>query len=171
MRLFFALWPPAATVAALAVWAGKAQAATGGKPTRPEAIHLTLAFLGEVSEGRVADAINAAKKVRGVPHALPIELAKVWAHNSIVWVGPERTPPDLDSLARSLRAELRAGGFAMESRPFAAHVTLVRKAHRAARLPPLPAVNWPVEELTLVRSKLLPNGSTYEIIERIGLSG
>ena len=169
MRLFFALWPPAATVAALAVWAGKAQAVTGGKPTRPEAIHLTLAFLGEVSESRIQDAIRAARNARGAPHALPIELAKVWAHNSIVWVGPERTPPALDALTRSLRAQLQAEGFAIESRPFAAHVTLVRKAHRAPRLPPLPRLEWPVEEFTLVRSQLLPKGSSYEIVERIGL--
>ncbi len=171
MRLFFALWPRAATVAALTAWAGKAQAVTGGKPTPPEGIHLTLAFLGEVAETRVANAITAAKKARGEPHFLPIELAKVWAHNSIVWVGPERTPPALDALTRALRAQLQAEGFAIESRPFAAHVTLVRKAHRAARLPPLPRLEWPVEELTLVRSKLLRNGSSYEIIERIGLAG
>jgi RNA 2',3'-cyclic 3'-phosphodiesterase len=171
VRLFFALWPPAATVAALAVWAGKAQAATGGKPTPPEAIHLTLAFLGEVSENRIPDAMRAARGTRGAPHALPIELAKVWAHNSVVWVGPERTPAALDALARALRAQLQAEGFAIESRPFAAHVTLVRKAHRAPRLPPLPRLEWPVEEFTLVRSQLLPTGSSYEIIDRFGLAG
>jgi RNA 2',3'-cyclic 3'-phosphodiesterase len=171
VRLFFALWPPAATAATLAAWAGRAQSVTGGKVTRSETIHLTLAFLGEVAENRVADAISAAKKARGEPHALPIELAKVWAHNSLVWVGPERTPPALDALARSLRAQLQAEGFAIEARPFAAHVTLVRKAHRAARLPALPALDWPVEEFTLVRSQLLPKGSSYEIIDRIGLAG
>ena len=139
MRFFFALWPPAATAATLAAWAGQAQTLTGGKPTPGQAIHLTLAFLGEVSENRIQDAIRAARNVRGAPHALPIELAKVWAHNSIVWAGPERTPPALDSLASALRAQLQAEGFAIEARPFAPHVTLVRKAHRAPRLPPLPA--------------------------------
>ena len=171
MRLFFALWPPAATAVTLAAWAGQAQALTSGKLTRSEAIHLTLAFLGEVSENRIQDAIRAARNVRGVPHALPIEQAKVWAHNSIVWVGPERTLPALDSLARSLRTQLQAEGFTIESKPFAAHVTLVRKAHRAARLPPLPALSWPVEEFTLVRSTRSAQGSSYEIIDRIGLAG
>ena len=169
MRLFFALWPPAATVAALAAWAAQVQALTGGRVTRPESIHLTLAFLGEVAEARVEDAIRVANSVRGARHTLPIKQARRWAHNHIAWVGPERTPPDLESLAGSLRERLQAEGFAIESRPFAAHVTLVRKAGKAARLPPLPRVAWPVDEFTLVRSRLSRKGSSYEIIGRFGL--
>jgi 2'-5' RNA ligase len=169
VRAFFALWPPVATAAALAAWAGQAQKRTGGNLTRSESIHLTLAFLGEVADDRVADAITAANKVRGAPHALPIEQAKVWAHNSIVWVGPERTPPDLDLLARALRTELGKEGFVIETRPFAAHVSLIRKARRAGRLPPLPQLDWPVRDFTLVRSRPSAQGSSYEVVERIGL--
>ena len=170
MRLFFALWPPQATVAALAAWAAKAQLLTGGRVTRPESIHLTLAFLGDVAEERAEDAIRAARSVRGTRHALPIERAKVWTHNRVGWVGPERTPPPLVHLTDSLRENLLAGGFAIEDRPFAAHVTLLRKA-TASRLPPLPAVEWPVDEFTLVRSRLSQKGSSYEILARFGLLG
>src|SRR6185436_19398373 len=81
VRLFFALWPPAATVAALAAWAVQVQKAAGGRVTRPESIHLTLAFLGEIADDRVGDAVKAAVSVRGERHTLPIERAKVWAHN------------------------------------------------------------------------------------------
>jgi 2'-5' RNA ligase len=169
VRLFFALWPPAATVAALAEWAARAQILTGGRVTRAESIHLTLAFLGEAAEERVADAVRAARSVRGVRHRLPIERAKIWAHNRIAWVGPAKTPLALDSLAGSLREHLPAEGFVIEARPFAAHVTLVRKTGKAARLPPLPALDWPVDEFTLVRSRLSPKGSSYEIIARFGL--
>ncbi len=166
MRLFFALWPPAATVAALAAWAEEAQKQTGGRLTRPESIHLTLAFLGEVAEERVENAIRAAKSVRGERHALPIEHARVWSHNHVAWVGPKQTPAALESVVQSLRAQLRSEGFVLESRPFAAHLTLVRKAKRPTRLPPLPQVEWPVDEFTLVRSSLSRNGSTYEVIAR-----
>ena len=114
MRLFFALWPPAATLTALVDWAVQAQAVTGGKVTRAEAIHLTLVFLGEVGDGRVGDAIRAGRRIRVKPDALPIEQAKVWSHNSIVWVGPHQTPPALGSLAESLRAQLRTEGFAVD---------------------------------------------------------
>ena len=171
MRLFFALWPPAQAIAALAAWAKEAQVLTGGRVTRPESIHLTLAFLGEVAEERAGDAIRAARSVRGARHALPIERAKVWTHNHIGWVRPQRTPPALESLTNSLRQNLLAEGFAIESRPFAAHVTLLRKAGQASRLPPLPEVVWPVDEFTLVYSRLSQKGSSYEVLARFGLSG
>ena len=171
MRLFFALWPPAATVAALAEWAAQVQKVTGGRVTRPESIHLTLAFLGEVTEERVADAIRAARSVRGTCHTLPIERAKIWTNNHIAWVGPERTPAALASLADSLRQHLQAQGFALEARPFAAHVTLVRKATGGAeRLPSLQRVDWPVDEFTLVRSRVSPKGSSYEVVEQFPLN-
>ena len=170
MRLFFALWPPAATVAALAAWAKEAQVLTGGRVTRPESIHLTLAFLGDVAEERAEDAMRAARSVRGARHTLPIERAQVWTHNRVCWVGPERIPPALESLTDSLRERLLAEGFAIESRPFAAHVTILRKASDASGLPPLPAVEWPVDEFTLVRSRLSQKGSSYEILARFALS-
>ncbi len=169
MRIFFALWPPAATVAALCAWAKEAQVLTGGRVTRPESIHLTLAFLGEVVQERAEDAIRAARSVRGARHALPIEQAKVWTHNRVGWVGPERTPAALVRLTHSLRENLLAEGFAIEERPFAAHVTLLRKVGKASRLPPLPAVEWPVDEFTLVHSRLSQKGSLYEVLARFAL--
>ena len=170
MRLFFALWPPAATVTALAEWAAQVQVLTGGRVTRAESIHLTLAFLGDGAEERVAGALRAARSVRGARHQLPIEQAKRWSHNDVVWVGPTKIPPALAALAQSLRTELDKEGFALEARPFAAHVTLIRKARPAAELPPLPRVVWPVSEFTLVHSTLSRHGSSYSIVDRIALA-
>ena len=169
MRLFFALWPPAATALALARWAAQAQLLTGGRLTRPESIHLTLAFLGEVAEGRVGDAIRAARSVRGPSHTLPIEQAKRWSHNDVLWVGPTEIPRALAALAQSLRTELQKEGFAVEARPFAAHVTLIRKARRAVALAPLPHAAWRVTEFTLVQSMLSRHGARYSIVDRIAL--
>ena len=168
MRLFFALWPPPATVAALARWAAQAQLLTGGRLTRPESIHLTLAFLGEVAEERVGDVIRAARNVRGARHKLPIERAKIWGHNRIVWIGPESTPAALESLHEVLREQLLGEGFQIEARAFAAHVTLIRNACKTS-LPLLPALDWPVDEFTLVRSRLSRKGSTYEVAARFAL--
>ena len=46
-RLFFALWPDAATSVALAALAQQIAAESGGRPTAPGNVHLTLAFLGD----------------------------------------------------------------------------------------------------------------------------
>jgi 2'-5' RNA ligase len=167
VRLFFALWPPRETAAALHAWALSTQRATGGRATRAESIHLTLAFLGEIEEEllRPLEAIP----LEGPAHALPIETAGYWKHNRIVWAGPRETPDALQKLQAGLRKDLLDLKIVLDKRPFAAHVTLIRKA-AAAALPPLPSVRWPVEEVALVRSKVSPAGSSYETIARYPLS-
>lgn len=166
MRIFFALWPPAETARALAEWAHAAQRLTGGKPTDAAKIHLTLAFLGDADAQK---AVQAAQRVHATQHTLPLEQAHHWRENNIVWAGPRETPPPLKALFESLSRELYRSQFILERRPFAAHVTLIRKA-RAARLPALPALEWPVREFLLVRSSLSSKGSTYEPLERFALS-
>lgn len=166
MRLFFALWPPASTAEALHEWAKKAQRTTGGCVTRAGTIHLTLAFLGEVPDDRVDAAIAAGRRVRAPSGTLAIERAKWWKHNRIVWVGPEKTDT---SLQEALAAELRAEGFELENRAFAAHVTLIRKAGDG-ELPPLPALEWPVEKFVLVRSVLSSEGPGYDTLAEFALA-
>lgn len=159
MRLFFALWPPRDTTQALAAWAGEVQQQTGGKVTATQNIHLTLAFLGEADP---AKATAAARAVRARRHTLPIDSAKYVRWNEMVWAAPGTTPQPLAELVSQLHRSLRAQSFALEERPFAAHVTLIRKARPPQSLPPLPRVEWPVNEFVLIRSRTSPKGSTYE---------
>lgn len=164
MRLFLAAWPPPETAGALAQWARPLE----GRAIPPDKIHLTLAFLGDAQP---EPAIAAAQRVRGRAHDLPIEVAKYWKHNQIVWAGPRETPASLKALVEALHKELHNGGFRLESRPFAAHVTLLRKAPKPPSLPALPAVEWPIRELALVSSAVSSKGSTYTTLERYPLQG
>jgi type IV pilus assembly protein PilA len=163
MRLFFAVWPPAASARALAEWARQAGRATGGRTTAEGNIHLTLAFLGEADEAKAA---AAARRVKGEAHELPIEEAR--QVRDMVWVAPRETPAPLLELFKKLEFALYANDFALERQPFAAHVTLIRKA-RAAALPALPKVDWPVREFSLVRSEISSKGAKYEVAERFSL--
>jgi RNA 2',3'-cyclic 3'-phosphodiesterase len=166
VRLFFALWPPRETAQALAAWAAEVQLQTGGKVTVTENIHLTLAFLGDADP---AKAMAAARGVKGARHELPIEAAKYVRRNEMVWVAPVAMPQPLAELVAALHAALRSQAFKLEERPFAAHVTLIRKARPPKALPPLPRVEWPVDEFALIRSRTSPKGSTYEPVELIAL--
>lgn len=157
MRLFFAAWPPPEVAQALARWAREAQRDCGGRATREDLIHLTLAFLGDADPAAAAASARAA---RGKRASFSLEVARYWKHNRIVWVGPEKAPPSLAALARALG----------EPREFAAHVTLIRKAHAPrGALPPLPALDWPVAEFALMNSRLDPGGPVYELLERFPL--
>jgi 2'-5' RNA ligase len=156
MRLFFAAWPDAGTAEALWRWAREARVRCGGRVTPPERIHLTLAFLGDADPGQ---ARTTGEAVRLPGCTFTLEQARFWAHNRIVWVGPRDTPVELEALARALG----------EKRSFAAHVTLLRDA-RPAELPALPALDWPVREFALVRSRPSAAGPSYETLARYGLA-
>ena len=162
MRLFFALWPPPEAARALADWAG----ALEGRAIPAQKIHLTLAFLGEAEPQK---AIAAARRVEARAHRLPIETAKYWKHNRIVWAGPQESPSELKATVEALHFQLFRAEYILERRPFAAHVTLVRNARPPRELPPLPQVDWPVQEFTLVRSSVDSKGSTYDILARFPL--
>ena len=170
MRLFFAAWPPPRTALGLERWASEVARETRGRVTRAEKIHLTLAFLGEIEESRIPAIRDAGRATGGKAHSLPIEQARYWPHNRIVWVGPNETPPALAALAADLKSLLIGKGFEPERRAFEAHVTLIRKARAPRALPPLPPLDWPVEEFVLVRSTLSDEGSSYDVLERLPLS-
>ena len=159
MRLFFALWPPRETAEALARWAGGLE----GRATPVEKIHLTLAFLGGADP---AAAISVARRVRAAPFELPLDSAKYVRRNEMVWAGPREMPEGLKALVEALHFQLYRAEFILERRPFAAHVTLLRKARAPAAIEPLPEVKWPVREFALVRSAR----GAYEDVERFPLA-
>ena len=159
MRLFFALWPPRETALALERWAQGLE----GRRTPADKIHLTLAFLGEAEAQK---AIAAARRVQAAVFRLPLEEARYWDHNRIVWAGPRQIPGELSRLAEMLQLELYKESFILERRPFAAHVTLVRKASVRQPLPALPPVEWPAEEFALVDS----SRGWYQTLQRFALN-
>jgi 2'-5' RNA ligase len=167
LRLFFALWPPAELQAWLAGVARGLQAELGGKATRQDSIHLTLVFLGEVNAQRLHNVVAAADSVPCAPFTLTLDIAGCWAHNRIAWVGPASTPHPLAETVQALQLRVRALGFAIDERPYAPHITLVRKASRARRTAPLSeTAQWSVDHFVLVSSQLDAKGSRYSPIGR-----
>jgi 2'-5' RNA ligase len=160
VRLFFALWPPRETALALERWAQPLE----GRRTPADKIHLTLAFLGEADAQK---ALDAACRVQEAAFRLPLEEAGYWGRNEIVWVGPREAPGELVRLVENLQLELYKDSFILERRPFAAHVTLLRKAAAQSlpALPALPRIEWPAKEFALVRA----SGGSYETLERFPL--
>ncbi len=144
------------------------QKQSGGRVTRLETIHLTLFFLREVESARLPILKNLEIKTR--KHRLPIDQARFWKRNQIVWAGPRETPAELAELVFSLRSFLKAHKFKVEAREFAAHITLIRKARDPKSIPEMPEITWPVDEVVLVRSHLSTKGSSYEVLQRYPLS-
>jgi 2'-5' RNA ligase len=163
MRLFFALWPDDEVRAQLAGWSRELHALCGGRPTRPENLHVTLAFLGSVEEVRVAEVERAAGTVR--PRACPLILDQpgYWKHNRIAWAGASVVPPGLEALVSGLRGTLAKSQIRFDAKSFVSHVTLLREAREPRAMPALAPIEWRLDGFALVQSVTLPQGSRYEI--------
>jgi len=171
-RVFFALWPPEAVAGGLAAIAAAFAKQTGGRPTRRETIHLTLAFLGDIPVERLPELQRLASEVHAAPFDLTLDRFGIWQHNRLLWAGCESLPL-LAGLASNLKTRLLEAGFAVADakRPFAPHVTLVRKvSNLETPLLAAEALRWHCREFVLVRSRLSVEGSAYEVLARFPLA-
>lgn len=170
-RVFFALWPDAATAAGLHARARALHAECGGRAMRRDTLHLTLAFLGEVAQESVTRLGQLAAEVRGAPFVLELDQLGAWHRNRVLWTAASAAPQALVDLARALGQRLREAGFVLEERAFAPHVTLVRNARAAPLSQTCPALRWPVASFVLVVSEPAPAGARYRVLGRWPLSG
>ena len=170
LRLFVAAELPGEVVERLVAWRPRAD---GLRPVAPEALHVTLAFLGARDEGDVARIAPVLERV-----ARPVSELSL---GQALWL-PQRRPRvlavelgDADGALGAMQAELAAGlqeaiGWTPEKRPFLAHVTVARVRAGAGRPPPVddpPAAGeFGATALTLFRSLLSPRGARYEPLTR-----
>lgn len=137
----------------------------------PGNLHLTLAFVGSVSAAQLADLGNLAGEIRGEAFDIALDRLDWVRKKRIVWAGTHTLPAALVQLAHDLAEKLRGAGYAIESRPFAAHITLIRKAERFPGELPAPDVAWRAHEFVLVESVLNRDGARYRIVGRWPLAG
>ena len=163
-RVFFALWPDADTVRSLHELAGQTQAACGGRRLRPDTLHLTLAFIGDVALPRLPELVAVGDRIGAATFTLVLDRMGSWRHNRIVWAGAREVPEPLAGLAAGLGGALEAAGFAIERRRFAPHVTLLRNARQSIVEQSVPAIEWRVERFVLVKSERSAEGSRYRAI-------
>ncbi len=165
MRLFIALWPDAATRAALARWQRRWSWPEHAAPVRPERLHLTLHFLGSVPCGRLADLIDLLPVPREAI-SLDFGSADLWP-GGIAIVRPLAVPPALARLHAALASCVSSFGLTLDPRPYQPHVTLARHAMGARPPPPGPRIRWQCGSgYVLVQS--LPAGAGYEVLQRLG---
>ena len=177
-RLFLALDLPEPARTSLASWRDTLVSGRSDlRPVRPEALHVTLVFLGwqdEAAAPKIAEAAFAALPGGPPPRLTPAAVRGL----------PPRSPRlfalDLDdedgrasALQAAASAALEAGGwYRPEARPFWPHVTLARVKRGERRVAPLPDQPAPPSEpleapvVTLYRSTLRPQGALYEPLAR-----
>jgi RNA 2',3'-cyclic 3'-phosphodiesterase len=176
--MFLALDLPDAARMALLEWRdGLVAGRRDVRPVAPEALHVTLVFLGWQDQS-AAERIAAAA-FQALPAEPPPRLSATGV-SSVPPRNPRLFALDLDdeggratALQAAASAALEAGGwYRPEKRPFWPHITLARVKRGERRVPPLPDDPPPPGEpfeasvLTLYRSTLRPQGSLYEPLAR-----
>ncbi|MDZ4202507.1 MAG: RNA 2',3'-cyclic phosphodiesterase [Gallionella sp.] len=170
LRLFFALWPDEAERAALAAWQEPLRERCGGRVMRPDTLHTTLLFLGDVAAGRLEALQLAAREVTAPPFELEFELARYWGHNHIVFAAPRNVPPQLVQLVRDLERNVARHRFLFDRRPYKPHATLLRHAQWSdAPLPAFPVARWRLREFVLLCSRREEQVARYEVLHRFPL--
>jgi len=182
MRAFVAIELPEKVRAALAREQSRFKAICEHNPdirwTRPEGLHLTLKFLGEVPSDRVLY-VTAALQALDPFEKFEVEVRGFGffpnaVHPRVLWAGLE-PPAGLIDLARRVEAALERLGFAPEDRPFHPHLTLARfrapHADRAlaAALEKTDSAclgAFEVREFFLFESRLLTGGAEYRKVAR-----
>jgi len=172
MRLFFAIWPPAPVALSLARLADTLAQRFGGRATRRETIHLTLAFLGDVEEEQLPAVLDVAREVTAKSFEMTFDRLGFWRHNRLIWAGGASVPPELQTLVDALRERLLAASLPCDaSQSFVPHLTLVRKVGDSHPvLPQLSSMNWACDRFVLVRSQLGAGGAGYAIVAEFPLA-
>ena len=169
-RVFFALWPDEMVNEQFMQWANLLHETCGGSITRPGNLHITLAFLGNVANSRLDELKLLAAKIGGSAFKLSFTAPGYWRHNRIVWAAPDETPQVLSDLVKALERSLQIVGFSFDERPYAPHLTLLRKARWDPPARTLKSINWAINEFVLVRSYQTERGAEYKVIGRWPLS-
>ena len=161
-RLFLALWPNATAVKALQTLR-VSLAGIEGRMTPEPNLHVTLVFLGttEAEQRRCVEV--ACDDIKAEPIEIKLEHIRHRARSGSIWIEPGATPPALVALVQALEGASRRCGLPISSRPYRAHMTLVRDVRQlSVRLLPMPIV-WTAEAFCLARSVPGPGGSRYTI--------
>jgi RNA 2',3'-cyclic 3'-phosphodiesterase len=169
-RLFFALWPDEVSRAAIAALASE-QIQRQARRVAADNLHITLAFLGNVTSTVQACLEKAAGGLAGAPFELAVDRVGYWPGPRIIWAAPSQTPPELWSLAASLRGILTACGLEPEKRPYQAHITLARKTSRALTLTRIAPIPWSIRDFCLVESVSDTAGVRYRVLRIWPLEG
>ena len=145
--------------------------------TKPDNIHLTLKFFGNISQQQVLQvSVAASRTVEGFePFQLRIDGAGAFPERGparVLWIGINDSKGQLAALQRKFDDECQREGFEREARAFNPHLTVARlrsprgaralaDKHKQIRFEP---ADIEVNRLVVFRSQLSPKGSRYSII-------
>ncbi len=156
---------------------------------KPDSIHLTLKFLGQVPSDQIALITSSLKNALTSQHAFGLEVADAGCfpdlhHPRVIWVGVKEDGGghQLQHVQRAVENAISPLGYPTEARDFSPHLTLGRLA-RDVHTQDLKKVGdvigtsqigslgrWDVTNVALIKSDLRPTGAVYTVLARASLA-
>ncbi|MFT3861262.1 RNA 2',3'-cyclic phosphodiesterase [Micropruina sp.] len=179
MRLFAAVIPPATALNALEAFVEPRRAADPAlRWAGREHWHLTLAFFGDVPDGRIEPLQHALSGVAGPPFPLTLDGAGCFpnpAQARVLYQAVSTGADELTTLARRVRSAADRVGVPSDNARYRPHLTLARTRRPAPLtrwlrvVDSFPALSFGVDSFVLMSSHLHPSGPDYRVIHSVSL--
>jgi len=147
------------------------------KWVKPDNIHLTLKFLGEIRDEQVVDVCNITKEVAGRHESFELDIESVGHFGGrsarVLWIGTGKGRENLLELQKDLEQQLASAGFPPENRAYSGHLTLcrirnskagIKLAQLAGQYRDFKVGLIPADSITVYQSELTPTGPIYTIL-------
>lgn len=161
MRLFFGLDLAPQDKIRIAEWRQKMPPSINGE-VPPANFHVTLAFLGQVTQAQLEPLSTGASKLDVKSFSLRFEHIGYFSKPKALWLGCDAIPEPLQELQRALSKIASAQQLNVEKRNYTPHITLFRKC---AENPPAPLLSpdfeLKFETFSLFSSENIGSGVFY----------
>ncbi len=147
-----------------------------------ENMHLTLKFLGEVTEDRIVEICDAVKEIAGRHKSFELGIKKVGFFGSrsakVLWVGTDNGTEKLCALQKEIESKLQQAGWPRDNREFSSHLTLcrvknfkagIRLAEIAKDYENFEAGGSWIDSVSVYQSQLKPTGPVYTVLAKCEL--
>lgn len=143
--------------------------------SRPENIHLTLKFFGNVPTEKLPRISEAASRATQAFPSFQLSIGGTGAFRTqVLWIGVEDPSGQLSALQQRFEDECAREEFAKENRAYRPHLTIarIRRPEGARKLAEthlqakFESVDVTVNEIVIFRSELSPKGSRYTAISK-----
>jgi len=164
-RLFFALWPDNKTQLNLYHVARQFKNEKI-RLVKKSNLHITLEFLGEVSEYNKQQLIEKSNHIQVEPFEIKLSNIGWWRKPGVLWIGTHHIPQPLTTLADSIKQIVEQQGLEADKRSYKPHVTIARKVKQIQLPEQSIDIRWQVNSFVLVESKSTEVGVVYQLIQQ-----
>ena len=151
---------------------------------KPDNIHLTLKFLGDVDPDDIESVGEAIKGVTIRHRGFSLRIGGIGAFPSlarprVIWAGVQVGMERVTALAQDINLALSRSGFPLDTKKFNPHLTIVRLKERIDLRPytnqyreydRIDGAEMTVDTISVIQSQLHAQGAIYSTLQSYSLS-